>query len=80
MSAKHIKKKDRERSRVRRLIQSEDEISDTETELRPYIQKASKLSVVDSTLLWGSRVIIPHFGRNIILQQLHETHPGVSKI
>ena len=67
-------KKDRERSRVRRLIQSEDKISDTETELRPYTQKASKLSVVDSTLLCGSRVIIPHSRRNIILQQLHETH------
>ena len=62
------------------MIQSQDKISDNETELRPYTQKAPKLSVVDSTLLWGSRVIIPHSRCNIILQQLHETNPGVSKI
>ena len=55
-------------------------IPETETELRPYSQNASELSVVDGTLLWGSRVVIPHSERNIILQQLHETHPGVSKM
>ena len=83
MSAEHIKKwteKDPVLSRVRKLIQSDGEIPDTETELRPYIQKASELSVVDDTLLLGSRVIIPHSGRNIILQQLQKTHPGVSKM
>ena len=83
VSAEHIKKwteKAPVLSRVKRWIQSDGEIPDTETELRPYAQKASELSVVDGTFLWESRVINPHSGWNIILQQLHETHPGVSKM
>ena len=45
VSAEHIKKwteKDLVLSRVRRLIQSDGEIPDTETELRPFPQKASE--------------------------------------
>ena len=83
VTAEHIKKwteKDPVLSRVRRLIRSDGEIPDTVTELRPYTQRTSELSVVDGTLLWGSRVVIPHSVHNIILQQLHETHPGVSKM
>ena len=41
-------------SKFRKLIQSNVEIPETEAELRPYSQKASELSVVDGTLLWGS--------------------------
>ena len=55
VSAEHIKKwteKDPVLSRVRRLIQSDGEIPDSETWLRPYAQKASELSVVDITHLW----------------------------
>ena len=83
ISAEHIKlwtEKDPVLSRVRKLIQSDGEIPETEAELRRYSQKALELSVVDGILLWGSRVIVPHPGRDIILQQLHETHPGVSKM
>ena len=57
VSAEHIKKQtetDSVLSRVKRLIQSDGEIPDNETELRPYTQKASQLRVVDGTLLWGS--------------------------
>ena len=78
MSAEHIIKwteKDLVLSRVRRLIQSDGEIPYTETELRPCAQKASESSVVDDTLIWGSRVV-----HDIILQQLHETCLGVSKM
>ena len=83
VSAEHIKKyteKDPVLYNVKRLIQSDGEIPETEAELKPYSQKASELSVVDGTLHWGSQVVIPHSGCAIILQQLLETHPGVSKM
>ena len=73
-------KKDPVLSRVRKLIQSDGEIPETEADLRPYSQKVSELSVVDGIILWGSQVIVPHPGHNIILQQPHENHPGVSKM
>ena len=76
VSPEHIKKwteKDPVLSTVRKMIQSDGEIPDTKTKLRTYTQKDSELSVVDGTLLWGSRVVIPHSGRDVILQQLHVT-------
>ena len=66
-------------SKVKRLIQCDGEIPETEAELSPYSQKASELSVVDGTLHWGSQVVIPHPGCAIILQLL-ETHSGESKM
>ena len=78
----HIKEyteKDPVLSKVKRLIQCDGEIPETEAELSPYSQKASELSVVDGTLHWGSQVVIPHPGCAIILQLL-ETHSGESKM
>ena len=40
----------------------------------------SELSVLDACLLLGSRVIIPAAGHQIILNQLHQTHPGITKM
>ena len=83
VSAEQIKlwtEKDPILARIKKIIQSDSKIPEVEAVLRPYIQKATELSVVDGVLLWGSRVIIPHPGRDVILQQLHETHPGVSKM
>ena len=83
LSAEHIKlctEKDPVLARVRKIIQSDGEIPETEAEFRPYSQKVTELSVVDGILLWGSRVVIPHSVQDVILKQLHETHPGVSKM
>jgi hypothetical protein len=83
ISAKHIKSwtdKDAVLSRVRKLIQSGYDIPETELDLKPYSQLAAELSVLDGCLFWGQRVIIPPPGRDLIIKQLHETHPGMTRM
>jgi transposase InsO family protein len=48
--------------------------------LKPYFTRREELSVIDGCILWGCRVIIPPKGRNIVMSQLHDTHPGVSRM
>ena len=48
--------------------------------LQPYQQRQNELSTHDGCLLWGNRVIIPIAGRKFVLDELHEGHPGVSKM
>ena len=52
---------------------------DDETQ-RPYFRRRHELSTQDGILLWGSRIVVPPQGRNAILKQLHEGHPGMSRI
>ncbi len=49
-------------------------------ELRPYWSRRSELSVQDGCLLWGSRVAVPPQGRENIMTELHETHPGIVRM
>ena len=51
-----------------------------ETEIKPYLHRQSEISALDGCLLWGSRVIVPTCGQQLILDQLHEAHPGISKM
>ena len=46
----------------------------------PFYSHRYKLSVQDGCLLWGSRVIVPPSGRNEVLNELHEAHPGISRM
>ena len=48
--------------------------------LRPYISKKDELSVHNGCLLWGSRVVIPPLGRHLIVKELHQSHPGISRM
>ena len=66
-------------SKVRRLVQSGWEESDDEN-LKPYQIRSHELSVQDSCVLWGDRVIIPKAGIEKTLQVLHDGHPGISKM
>ncbi|XP_042372461.1 uncharacterized protein K02A2.6-like [Plectropomus leopardus] len=49
-------------------------------ELRPYAKRKTELSLQDGCIFWGARVIVPPPGRAQIMDELHETHPGVSRI
>jgi len=46
-------------------------------ELFPYWTRRLELGVQDGRLLWGNRIIVPVQGRAVVLQELHESHPGV---
>lgn len=49
-------------------------------ELEPYYNRRLEISIQESCLLWGSRVIIPETLRNKCLELLHEDHSGVVKM
>lgn len=72
--------KDPNLSRLRTLIQTGYQIPNDAPELQPYTPYVLELSVADGCILGGSRVIIPPQGRSQILAQLHETHPGISRM
>ncbi len=66
-------------SRVRRMLASGWR-DNTDAELKPYQQRHTQLSLHDGCVMWGSRVVIPPPGRERILEELHEGHPGISKM
>ena len=49
-------------------------------DLVPYKTRSSELSIEQGCLLWGSRVVIPMSLRKAVLSELHETHPGMTKM
>ena len=48
-------------------------------ELQQYWRK-EELSVLDGCILWVARVIVPPPGRQRVIQELHETHPGIARM
>ena len=51
-----------------------------EESLRPYWTRREELSVQGGCVLWGSRVIIPEKLRMTVLKELHDVHPGISRM
>ena len=49
-------------------------------EFRPFVRRKDELSVNDCVLLWGSRAIVPLNSRERVIDVLHSTHPGVSRM
>ena len=49
-------------------------------DLKPYVTRKNDLSIQDDVLLWGNRVIIPPPERQILLEKLHQTHPGIVRM
>lgn len=49
-------------------------------ELKPYARRSEELTVVADCLLLGNRVFIPMKHRNQLLQELHDTHPGICRM
>ena len=66
-------------SQVRRFV--EQGWSDqTPPEFDCYRHRKDELSVQQGVLFWGARVIIPPKGRDALLRELHDTHPGIVKM
>ena len=66
-------------SKVRRFVQTDWQDADTET-FGPYMNRKKELSDKQELVMWGSRVIIPPPGRDRLLDQLHEMHPGMVRM
>ena len=83
ISAHHIKQwtsQDPVLSCVHRFILTGWPERDWQPEFRPYFSKRYELSVFDRCILRASRIVVPPPGRDQVLQELHETHSGVSKM
>lgn len=72
--------KDRLLSRVKRFVTSGWPSVKLDREFQPYLSRQLEISLFDGCLLWGSRLIIPPPGRSYLLEQLHQTHLGVSRM
>lgn len=66
-------------ARVRTMVQR-GWLETTEEALRPYKARQNELSVLDGCLLWGSRVVVPKMGRDRVLEELHDGHPGMQQM
>lgn len=42
--------------------------------------RKNELSIQNGCVLWGARVVLPQPGRDSVLRQLHQCHPGVSRM
>ena len=71
---------DRTLSRVIQFVQKGWPDLIDEDVLKPYWRRKLELTCQDSCLIWGNRVIIPDAGRAEVLQELHDTHPGESRM
>ncbi|XP_060781016.1 uncharacterized protein K02A2.6-like [Neoarius graeffei] len=49
-------------------------------EFAPYEVRKHELSIQNGCVLWGSRVIVPNPGKENVMRQLHQCHPGVSRM
>ena len=67
-------------SKVRRYVLVGWPETELTAEFKPYRSRWQELSILDGCILWGSRVVIPPQGRKAALDELHETHPGSSKM
>ena len=45
-----------------------------------FSSKKDKLSVHEGCILWGSQVVVPKQGREMVLHELHEGHPGNTRM
>ena len=83
MTANQIKTwtdKDTVLAQVRRYVLHGWPSQEPKGELQQYWRRKEELSVLDGCILWGARVIVPPPGRDRVIQELHETHPGIARM
>ena len=57
-----------------------DQRSAMTKEMQPYANKKTELSLNNGCILWGGRVVIPNRLREKVLTELHQSHPGATKM
>ena len=78
---KHWTSQDPTLSKVRHYVQNGWPCSDDiDKDLLWFYQHKDELSTEDGCLLWGYRIIIPKPGQAPLLSQVHEAHPGISRM
>ena len=54
--------------------------SSTSEELKPFCNRQKKLTTQGQAVLWGNRAVIPSKLRPRIKEELHRTHPRISRM
>ena len=49
-------------------------------EVRPHFRRKEEYTIENGCLLWGTRVVIPKSLQGLLLQSLHENHPGITRM
>ena len=83
ISCANIKKwtdKDPTLSMVRQYVLQGFPSTTLDISFTPYKSRVSELSVIDGCIVWGARVVVPPQGRQLVLDELHDTHPGDSRM
>ena len=73
-------RKDPVLSRVWQFIQQGWPSQHSNPAFQVYVVRKTELSVQDGCVLWGSRVVVPPPGREALLGQLHNAHPGITRM
>uniref|UniRef100_A0A3B1JAI7 Gypsy retrotransposon integrase-like protein 1 n=1 Tax=Astyanax mexicanus TaxID=7994 RepID=A0A3B1JAI7_ASTMX len=72
--------KDTVLSRVRGYIMRGWPEQVMDPQFMPFAVRKDELSVQDGCILCGARVVVPNRGRQDLLNQLHQCHPGVTRM
>ena len=54
--------------------------SDGVPSLEPYSSRRLQLSAYQGCVMWGNRIVVPEPGQQAVLQELHQGHPGMSRM
>ena len=46
----------------------------------PFKSKRNELTTQQGCILWGTRVVVPSSLEEKVLQELHDSHPGISRM
>ena len=49
-------------------------------DIKPYLNHKMELSIHDGCLMSANQVVVPPPGRPKLMEQLHECHPGISRM
>ena len=49
-------------------------------DVRPYYNRRNELSLHDGCLMCGSRVVVPPTLRSLVIEELHDIHPGIYRL
>ena len=68
-------------SRVRNLVRHGNwSAAPQHPDFQPFLQRQLELSVECDCLLWECRVVVPKVGREKVLEMLHDSHPGITRM
>ena len=51
-----------------------------DVQLHPYLSRKAELTIDGGCILWGNSLIVPPQGRAQVIAELHEAHPGISRM